>query len=296
MVDLHLHTNYSDGTDTVKELLINAEMQKLNIISITDHDSIDAYKELENSEIRNLFSGKIIVGIELKTYYNGIPMEVLGYGIDYQKIKINKIDIYDIQVNSLKELKKRAKKLELIFDEKINVSKTDPRRKFASYVFATELLKHEENKKILLSIGPAFTETSFYRVHTSNKNSIFYYDESKCGIPLKEAIDIIHNAGGLAFLAHPLVYPFEEESKLNEIELILKNYELDGLECEYPLFSSEEREGLKNIASKYKKYVSGGTDYHANNKPNINIGTGINNNIHITNQYIDKWIDKVKKI
>ena len=296
MIDLHLHTNYSDGTDTVKELLLNAESKKLDVISITDHDSVAAYNELENSDIRNLFSGKIVVGTELKTYYNGIPMEVIGYGIDYKKIKINKVDIYDIQVDSLNELKKRAKKLKLIFDEKISISKTDPRKKFASYVLATELLKYEENKKILLSIGPNFDASSFYRVHSSNKNSIFYYDESKYGTSLKETIDIIHDAGGIAILAHPLLYPFDSENKLKEIEIILKNYNLDGLECEYPLFSKEERECLKNIALKYKKYVTGGTDYHAKSKPNIKLGTGINNNINITTEYVKEWITKVKKI
>jgi len=296
MIDLHLHTNYSDGTDTVRELLINAEIQNLDIISITDHDSVDAYKELENSEIRNLFSGKIIVGTELKTYYNGIPIEVLGYGIDYKKIRINKINVYDIQFNELNELKNRAKKLGLIFDENISVSKTDSRRKFASYVLAEELLKHGENKDILLSIGPEFTETSFYRVHISNKNSVFYYDESKYGMSLTEVINNIHDAGGLAFLAHPLIYPFDEMNKLNEIEIILKNYQLDGLECEYPLFSNQDRSNLKNIALKYKKYVSGGTDYHAKNKPNIYIGTGINNNIYITNEYIKDWFVNVDKI
>ena len=57
MIDLHLHTNHSDGTDTVAELLEKAEQLKLEIISITDHDTVDAYKELENSEIRNKFCG-----------------------------------------------------------------------------------------------------------------------------------------------------------------------------------------------------------------------------------------------
>ena len=59
MIDLHLHTNHSDGSDTVKQLLQNAENKKLEIISITDHNSVGAYYELEeNPEIRNIFSGK----------------------------------------------------------------------------------------------------------------------------------------------------------------------------------------------------------------------------------------------
>ena len=59
MIDLHLHTNYSDGTDTVKELLVNAENNNLEIISITDHDSIDSYYEIENSEIRNYLKERL---------------------------------------------------------------------------------------------------------------------------------------------------------------------------------------------------------------------------------------------
>ena len=294
MIDLHLHTNYSDGTDTVEELLINAENSKLEIISITDHDSINAYYELENSNMRNLFTGKIIVGTELKAYYDGVPVEVLGYGIDYKNIKINKVDIYDIQVKQLNDLKEIARKLGLTFDENISVSKTDPRRRFASYVFATEILKYEENKSILLKIGPMFDANSFYRVHTSNKDSIFYYDESKNSIPIEEAIKRIHDAGGVAVLAHPLLYPFDD--KLKEIELVLNSYDLDGLECEYPLFSKEERNSLRQLALKYNKIVTGGTDYHAQNKPNIMIGTGIDNNMNINTDYIKGLLNKINTI
>ena len=60
MIDLHLHTKYSDGSDSVLELLEKAEKLKLEYISITDHDNVNAYKELENKEIRSKFSGKII--------------------------------------------------------------------------------------------------------------------------------------------------------------------------------------------------------------------------------------------
>lgn len=295
MVDLHLHTNYSDGTDTLKELLVNAEDNKLEVISITDHDTIDAYFELENPNIRSIFSGKIIPGVELKTFYNGIPMEILGYGIDYKRINIPKIDTYSIQLASIEELKRRAKKLNLIFDENITVSKTDPKRKYAALTLARELLKYDDNKDILLSIGPEFQDVTFYRVHVSNKNSIFYYDESKFVLGFQETIDIVHKAGGKAILAHPLLYPYELD-KFVEIETMIKNYALDGLECEYPLFSKEERNILKGIALKYNKIVTGGTDYHAKHKPNVKMGSGINNNICINNDYISKLLNNVKTL
>ena len=77
MIDLHLYTKHSDGTDSVTELLENVENANLDIISITDHDSVDAYFELEDENLRKIFSGKIITGVEMKTHYNGIPIEGL---------------------------------------------------------------------------------------------------------------------------------------------------------------------------------------------------------------------------
>lgn len=296
MIDLHIHTIHSDGTDTVEELLLNAEKANLEIISITDHDSVGAYKELEKEEIRRLFSGKIIVGTELKTHYKGIPIEVLAYGIDYNKMRIHKINLYDIQVKVLEEYKKIGKKLGFVFDDSISISKTDAKRKFAAFVFANEIFKHEENKKILFEIGEECEVATFYRVHSCNKNSIFYYDDTQNYLPLEETIERIHEAGGIAIVAHPLLYPYDNEDKFAEIEKMVQEYKLDGIEVEYPLFGKEDREKLKEIAKKYNKYISGGTDYHAENKPEIKIGTGINENMNICTEMVEDWIYNAKEI
>ena len=118
MIDLHMHTNHSDGTDTVEELLKKAEAKKLEIISITDHDSVGAYYELEKRpELRNLFSGKIIIGSELKTCYKRVPIEILGYGIDYNKIRVHEVDDEKMQKEILEQMKQVAKNLGLKFDE-----------------------------------------------------------------------------------------------------------------------------------------------------------------------------------
>lgn len=293
MIDLHTHTCVSDGTDTPEEILTNAETTKLEILSITDHDTTEGYKNIK--ELRKLFSGIIIPGVELKAFYDGIPVEVLGYGIDPSKINVNRDNVFEMQIDCLNEFKERGRKLGLKFDENIEVSKTDSRRKYASFTFADELLKHKENESIILSIGPMFTQTEFYRIHASNKKSIFYYDESKFGISIEEAIDMVHNAGGLAFLAHPLLYPYDKD-KFEAVEDIIKKYDLDGIEVEYPLFSEQDRNKLKELAKKYNKYISGGTDYHAKNKPNIELGTGINNNMNLDKKLIEDWLDKVTTI
>lgn len=93
VIDLHLHTNHSDGTDSVEELLINAQKLNMEVISITDHDTIEAYQEIEdNKSLLDLYKGKLIVGVELKAIYNNVNIEVLGYGFDYNKLLIRKTD------------------------------------------------------------------------------------------------------------------------------------------------------------------------------------------------------------
>ena len=295
MIDLHIHTNHSDGTDSVKELLEKAENKKIEVISITDHNKIDAYKEIENNlNLRKIYSGEIIIGSELKTSYKGISIEVLAYGFDYNKLLTKDVDNEKIQKKILEELIKIADKIGLKYDIKnLYIDLSDFSKQFASAVIEKELLKYPENEKIIKEIGE-FKDISFFRAHQTNKNSIFYIDETKYYPEINELINIIHKSGGLAFLAHGYIYPFEDKDK--EIEEILKTTNIDGIECEYPLFSNEERNKAKKLAKKYNKFMSGGTDYHAKNKPNIELGTGINNNIHISKNLINNWINKVNKI
>ena len=299
MIDLHLHTNHSDGTDTVKELLQKAEENGLEIISITDHNSVGAYYELEeNPKLRKLFSGKILVGSELKTTYNKINIEILAYGVDFKKLNIVKEDQVQVQNEIMEHFKNVARRLGLKFDENIKPIPGDVEKQFSTDVFSEELLKYDENKEIIKRIGQFYHRNSmgkekvggpFYRVHESNPDSPFYFDTSKYYRNINDLIDDIHKAGGLAFLAHGFEYTFKDKEKA--IEEILSTTKIDGAECEYPQFSVEQRQWLKALCKKYNKYMSGGSDYHALNKPNICMGTGIENNLNINKSMIGDWIN-----
>ena len=87
MIDLHIHSTYSDGSKTVKEILVEAQNLGLNTISFTDHETCNAYNELEKINTKYYFSGNIINGIELKSSYKDIVLDILGYGINCKKIK-----------------------------------------------------------------------------------------------------------------------------------------------------------------------------------------------------------------
>lgn len=77
MIDLHMHTKYSDGSDSCIEILEKVQDRKLNVISITDHNTALAYEELEKIDIEKYYKGKIISGIELNTKVLNIPIEIL---------------------------------------------------------------------------------------------------------------------------------------------------------------------------------------------------------------------------
>lgn len=297
MIDLH--TVHSDGTDSVEELLTNAENNRIEIISITDHNSVGAYYELEeNTQLRNIFSGKILVGSELNTTYNKINIEILAYGIDFKKIKIEKVNQEKMQKEAMKHFKTVGKELGLKFDDTITTNPEDVYKKFAGYVFSEEILKYDENKEIIKKIGSFYhgnnigkekAEGPFYRVHECNPSSPFYFDTSRYYINIHDLINNIHEAGGLAFLAHGFEYKFDDKEKT--IEEILSTTDIDGLECEYPSFTIEQRQFLKDLCKKYNKFMSGGSDYHALNKPNISMGTGISNNLNIDKSIIKDWIN-----
>lgn len=292
MIDLHLHTNCSDGTDTVEELLEKAQQQKLEIISITDHDTVDAYKELENSEIRNKFKGQIITGVELKAIYNNKNIEILAYGIDFKKMKIYKCN--NLQEEILEHLKQVAEKNQIEYDKNLKIDK-QKNKIFGSSTFAGNILQNKDNILKLDLLGEReLTENNFFRKCESNPNSIFYFDSSKFIRDINDVIEDIHEAGGLAFLAHAYEYEFKDTKK--EIENIIKTTKIDGLECQHSIFSEEQKTEIIQLCQKYNKYMSGGSDYHAKNKPDIQMGTGKNNNLHIEKQFVENWIKYCKII
>ena len=294
MIDLHLHTTYSDGTDTVEELLENAEKSKLEIISITDHNSLGAYFELErNPEIRKKFSGEIIIGSEIKTIFDDVNIEILAYGVDYKKLVIKKEDQQQVQNEALKHFIEVGKKLGLKCDENIKVDINNRDKLFGTWVYYDEIEKYPENKEILDNIIKS-SKLTFYRDHEGNKNSPFYYNTSIYYDDCDTLIKKIHDAGGIAILAHGLIYSFDDNKAA--VEKILSTTEIDGAECIYPLFDEEQRKFMIDLCKKYNKFISGGSDYHAKTKPNTMIGTGINNNICVEKEHIKDWVDKVRKI
>ncbi len=289
MIDIHSHTLYSDGSSTVKELLQEAEKTKLSLLSITDHNTVKAYEELANPNIRNIYNGEILNGIEITTTYNGEVVEVLGYGFDLKIMQdmLNKY-VLSFEEEQLKEyeiIKNRYRKIGVIFDE-TNI-KFDPKKRSCHIPLILEIKRHSENNKFFLYEESITTNFGFTRNELYNPKSPLFVDISSLYPSLKETIDIIHNAKGLAFLAHPFAYSKNIEKSLLEI---IDNYEFDGLECFHTTFTKSQSHYLVKLCKEKGLFMSGGSDFHGKRKINHNLGTG-NNNLNIDESIIKDWIN-----
>lgn len=286
MIDLHIHTSYSDGSDNLIKILSKCEERKLEIISITDHDTIEAYKELKNLDIKKYYTGIIIPGIEIKTTFNRIPIEVLGYNINLDIFKnsrcVNLDEKIKIQNKQLKNYIRVGKELGIICNESIKIKSS---KEFAAVTYYDEIIKYPENFKILPEILSDKRE-NFYRITSGNINSPFYIDESSDSLDINFVINEIHNAGGKAFLAH--LYQYKINNHESFLEEIIKNTNIDGVEAYYSSFTKEETNCILNICNKHKKLISGGTDYHGISKKGIEIGTGYGN-LNINKNIINNW-------
>lgn len=264
-IDLHIHTRYSDGQHTVSEILRQCEEIGLKAISITDHDSVNAYDELNNSEIRNLFSGVIIPGIELSFNLDGRLFDILGYDIDtsYMKYLLNNImneeKKKEMQTELLEEWKKICRKKGIKFDENLSIKYGTKSEAFnLLFTDISDFNKYPENKTFEKYISRD-NRAIFYKKYFSNPNSDFFVNEAKYSPTLQEAIELIHKCGGKAFLAHSFAYGLE-----NPIEFI--NYaikcSIDGIEKYYTTFTEEQTKIIGEISDTNNLYISGGSDFH----------------------------------
>lgn len=292
MIDLHIHTNYSDGTDMVEELLKKAKDKKLDYISITDHDNCDAYQKLDELEVEKLFHGKIIPGIEIKCSYLRRTIEVLGYKINTNTMNQLMEEFYQdksretLQKKYFDLLYQKCLELRLILTKKEKII-WNPQNDWASFTIYSDLKKYKENRnKLPEDMWEDFS--TFSRKYCGNPNNSLYIDKSTDYPSLEQAISMIKQAGGLVFLPHLFIYKWAENKK-QLIEEIVKNYEIDGIECYYNNFTEEQTNYLLELCQQRKLYKSGGSDYHGLNKKNIEIGIGYGN-LNIPNTIVEEWI------
>ena len=183
---------------------------------------------------------------------------------------------FELIKNQYKKIGVKFKEENIIFDPKVESSRV---------AFVKEIKKYPDNFKFFLYESSITTDSGFTRNEVYNPKSPLYVDESSLFPSLEKTIDMIHSAGGLAFLAH--VYAYSKNIS-EELINILDNYNLDGLECFYTTFTDEQSKYLVDLCKKRSLYMSGGSDFHGTRKVNHNLGTG-RGNLNINDEIITSW-------
>ncbi len=258
-IDLHSHTTCSDGTLTPKELMFYAKEKGLDAIALSDHDCIRGLKEART--YANELGIHLINAIEFAGFYIDRELHILGLFVDVNNENFVKtVDgIEQGRLDRNVEMCRRFSELNIpmTIDDLNggNPYKVVTRSHFAEYLVDNGFMPDKESsfKKYLLDGCNTYLPREYYNT--------------------KEIIDIIHSAGGIAILAHPTLYRF---SKL-EIETAiatLKQEGLDGVEGYYSTYTRQEQEYVLSLANKYDLVVTGGSDYHGDTKPGLDLKDG----------------------
>lgn len=255
--DLHIHSNFSDGKLTPRQIFEIVKGIGLTGFSITDHDTIGAIDEC--LFLVNEYNIDFIPGIELSTDYNGFEVHLLGYFIDHKnkflseflkKFKNARLTRAQEIINILKNMNYDISLEEVIVEAGNNydsIGRPHIARLLVKKGYYKEI---QEVFKILL-----------------NKNRPAYVERYK--ISLLDAIELINVVKGIPVLAHPL--GLDGMCRNSEFEQFLKTLTLNGLkgvEVYHPMHSLEDEKYLKVLAEKYGLVVTGGSDCHGNIKDN----------------------------
>lgn len=278
MIDLHTHTTASDGTFTPAELVNAAKALGLEALAITDHDTFDGYDEARPlAESAGL---PLICGIEVSTnlprpdggrarsvhllayFFAEPPESIRSWIIGQQQMRRERNAALVARLNELG--------VEITLDEVRELGKNMMGRPH----FAQILLRKGYVKTLQEAFDRYLGETG-----------IAYVEKHDPG--LEEAVEAITHCGGIASLAHPVRIGLPAAPE-RDLILRVKGLGMQAIEVHHSDHSGEHRERYGAIAAEFGLAVTGGSDFHGGNKPEVDLGTGRRGNVRVPRELLDR--------
>ena len=292
LIDLHIHSNLSDGELSPKEIIDRAVNNGVSVIAIADHDTTLAYNDdLFNYAKEN--NVKLITAVEISTKYKGIGIHVLGYNFDinnklltdklYSNRNARHIYLHDV-ANKLKE-----------FGYIIDVDSLDKIDAVTKAHIASNIVDNKDNKKLLLKTFGYIPERGEFIETIMNEGCPCYVKKET--ISPMEASSLIREAGGKVVLAHPVAYKYEDGLTDDDILELVKEMKPDGIEANYVYL---DRNGNKinecihwnDFAKHHNLITTIGSDFHKVDNVHPDIGL-INEDITLDNKEVNTIIDNL---
>ncbi len=270
MIDLHSHTNESDGTFSPAQLVAEALRTGVTSLGITDHDTFAGHDlALPTAREAGL---ELICGIELSTKLHGHSVHLLGYFLRTDRLGDLRSWILDLQAARRdRNIRLVARLRELGIDITLAEAEARGRGMTGRPHFAQLLVE----KGVVPNLREAFDQ---------------YLDESAKGYvyrkepAFQEGVKRIREAGGIASLAHPIRVKGDIEALTPE----LREMGLAAIEAYHSDHSPQDTALYLDIARRFDMHVTGGSDFHGAVKPDVNLGTGCNGNLKIPADLLEK--------
>lgn len=247
-IDLQMHSNYSDGALSPKELMQESKKAGLDVVSLTDHDTVAGLKQAQ-AQAQDL-GIKFIPGVEISAERQAESIHILGHNIDPANKELVKKLAYYQQQRKLRAIRiiQKLRALGFEVDSKILEKREEliGRPHIAQAVRNRDISADEFLQKWLLPGKPAYV--------------------SREKLSVKQAIELIHQANGKAIWAHP-AYTLDDFSKIKNLAKEFKSDGLDGIETRYFSYSKAQTKFLEKLADKLSLEKTAGSDFHGGDHP-----------------------------
>ena len=228
IIDLHIHTNKSDGALSPREVVEEAIKNRVSAIAIADHDTIDAYSdELFNyAEANNII---LVPAVEISTKTKKCGIHVLGYNFDLndQNFREKLEKLRNARHDYLYGVSEKLEELSY----KVNVSELDKIEAVTKAHISLDVISNKENEEILMKNFGHIPNKGEFIETVMNEGCPAYV--KKVTITPSEAADLIRSAGGKAVLAHPVAYSYEDGLTEDDILELVKDMKVDAIEGNY---------------------------------------------------------------
>lgn len=252
MIDLHQHSIFSDGTDSINDLIKNNVKSKIQIMALTDHDTIDGCKKVLNYSTTHNIS--FIPGIEFSTQDKGESIHILAYGFDLDDPIIERLLKESIELR-----KKRVY-------ERVSILEKD----FAIHLTKEEIeLINKSNNPNKVLLANILIKRGYSDNISDAIKKYLYHKMPESKLSTEYILKNLNKSTAISSYAHGLGGVGEKRVDKDMFEERLKrfvSYGLKALECYYSLYNKSEQKYLEELSTKYSLLRSGGSDYHGSVK------------------------------
>jgi len=248
-IDLHSHTTASDGRLPPNELIDRALSFQLDVLAITDHDTIDALESAHQYIEQNNLPIKLIDGIEISTVWQNKDIHIVGLNIDP--------DSSALQALIDQQQKHREGRAELIASRLAKATREGVLEE-VKIIAGEAPITRAHFAKWLVDNGYAKTMQQVFKKFLT-RNNPGYVPPTWCS--MQEAVQAIHQAGGMAVLAHPGRYDLTAKW-IKRLLAAFVEAGGDAMEVAQPQQAQQERRNLADYAIQYKLLASQGSDFH----------------------------------